>query len=121
MNTRAFTLMLLLLAGSPAFAAGVDGNWTGSVDSPNGPVQLSFSFKTQGPVLTGTTTGPDGTAITLKDGKVDGDKISFVVEVSFNGNTLSFNYSGQVSSNEIKLHTDFMGQPIDYAIKKSAT
>ena len=116
---RVFALMLLFLTGAPAFAAGVDGNWSGSVDSPNGPVQVSFSFKTDGTTLTGTTTGPDGMTIALKNGKVDGNKITFVIEVSFNGNTLSFDYTGEVAANEIKLHTDFMGQPIDYAIKKS--
>ncbi len=30
----------LLLAALPAFAADVDGKWTGSVDSPNGPVAV---------------------------------------------------------------------------------
>jgi hypothetical protein len=119
MKIRVLAVLPLLLAGSPAFAGGVDGNWTGSVDSPNGPVQVSFSFKTDGTMLTGTTTGPDGNSIKLQNGKVDGDKITFVVEVSFNGNTLTFDYTGIVGSNEIKLHTDFMGQPIDYAIKKS--
>lgn len=119
MKIRAFALMMLLLAGAPAFAAGVDGNWTGSIDSPNGPVQVSFSFKTDGTKLTGTTTGPDGSTLPLKNGKVDGNKIVFLIEVSMNGDTLSFNYTGEVAANEIKLHTDFMGQPIDYAIKKS--
>jgi hypothetical protein len=118
MKIRAFALMLLL-AGSPAFAGGVDGNWSGSIDSPNGPVQVSFNFKTDGATLTGTHTGPDGNTITLKNGKVDGDKIMFVIEVSFNGDTLTFNYTGTIGPKEIKLHTDFMGQPIDYTVKKT--
>jgi hypothetical protein len=109
---------MLLLACSPAFAGSVDGNWTGSLDTPNGPVQVSFSFKTDGKTLTGNTTGPDGNSIVLKNGKVDGDKITFVIEVAFNGDTLTFNYTGTVGANEIKLHTEFMGQPLDYAVKK---
>ena len=56
----------LLLAAAPAFAAGVDGNWAGSIDSPNGAIEIKFSFKADGEKLTGNTTGaitfPGGTA-----------------------------------------------------------
>jgi hypothetical protein len=31
----------------------------------------------------------------------------------------TFSYAGVVTATEIKLHTDFMGQAIDYTVKKS--
>ena len=31
----------------------------------------------------------------------------------------TFSYTGVVTATEIKRHTDFMGQAIDYAVKKS--
>jgi hypothetical protein len=111
--------LVLLLAASPAFAADVDGKWAGSLDTPNGPVQVAFTFKAEGTTLTGTTTGPDGAPLTLKNGKVDGDKISFSMDVKIGDDATTFNYTGVVSGTEIKLHTDFMGQPIDYTVKKS--
>ncbi len=111
---------VLLLAASAAFAADVDGKWSGSLDTPNGPVQVSFLFKADGTTLTGTTTGPDGNSIALKNGKVDGDKISFSFDVSFGADPTTFNYTGVVNGNELKLHTDFMGQAIDYSVKKTS-
>jgi hypothetical protein len=110
---------MLVLAASPAFAATVDGKWSGSLDTPNGPVQLSFLFKADGATLTGTTTGPDGNSLMLKNGKVDGDKISFSLEVLLGADPTTFNYTGVVTGDEIKLHTDFMGQAIDYTVKKA--
>ncbi len=117
MNKR-FLASLLVLMAVPAFAD-VSGKWSGSLDTPNGPVQVSFLFKADGNTLTGTTTGPDGNSVALKNGKVDGDKISFSFDVSFGPDPTTFNYTGVVNGNEIKLHTDFLGQPIDYSVKKT--
>ncbi len=112
--------LMFLLASTVAFA-NIDGNWTGSIDSPNGPVQLSFLFKTDGSTLTGSSTGPDGSTTPLNNGKIDSDKISFDITVDFQGNPVTFKYTGVVSGNEIKLHTDFMGQPLDFSVKKAAS
>jgi hypothetical protein len=109
----------LLLAAAPAFAADVDGHWTGSLDSPQGPVTLAFDLKATGATLTGTNTSPDGMKFPLKNGKIDGDKITFTIDVDLGGQPLTFNYTGVVSPKEIKLHTEFMGQPLDYSIKKT--
>jgi hypothetical protein len=111
--------VVLMLASTICFANIVDGNWTGSIDSPNGPVQLNFLFKADGATLTGSSTGPDGHSVMLKNGKVDGDKLSFDISVDLQGTPVTFNYTGVVSGNEIKLHTEVMGQPIEFSVKKA--
>ncbi|HEX3836378.1 MAG TPA: hypothetical protein VHW25_05380 [Steroidobacteraceae bacterium] len=118
MKIRALAF-ILLLAAAPAFAADVDGKWTGSIDTPNGPVQVAYTLKANGATLTGSTTGPDGALIALKNGKVNGDKISFSMDVNMGDAPTTFMYTGVVSATEIKLHTDFMGQAIDFSVKKS--
>ena len=118
MKIRALALVLLL-AATPAFAADVDGKWSGSIDTPNGPVQVVYTFKADGATLSGSTTGPDGAAVALKNGKVDGDKISFSMDISMGDAPTTFLYTGVVTATEIKLHTDFMGQAIDFSVKKS--
>jgi hypothetical protein len=118
MKIRALAFVLLL-AAAPAFAADVDGKWTGSIDTPNGPVQVAYTFKADGATLTGSTAGPDGAVIALKNGKVDGNKISFSMDVNMGDMPTTFAYTGVVSATEIKLHTDFMGQAIDFSVKKS--
>jgi hypothetical protein len=121
MGARLRLLLLgLLLVAAPAFAANVDGNWSGSIDTPNGPVQISYTFKADGAKLTGNTTGPDGTKIDIKDGKLDGDKISFTLDLDMGGGPTSFKYTGVVSADAISLSSDFQGQAFQFTLKKAA-
>ena len=53
----ALVLGFVLLA-VPAFAADVDGQWTGSVETPMGSIPVGFTFKADGATLTGTSLGP---------------------------------------------------------------
>ena len=61
---------VLTLVAVPARAADVDGKWTGSLDTPMGAIMVGFNFKADGTTLTGTTTGPDGGEIAIKNGKL---------------------------------------------------
>jgi hypothetical protein len=118
MKINALVLAVLLLA-APAFAAPVDGKWTGSVDTPNGPTEMSFTFQADGNNLTGSTTGPNPTPTTIKNGKIDGDKISFSVDLDFGGMAFTLAYTGVVSADQIKLTGDFMGMPFELVVKKA--
>jgi hypothetical protein len=121
MSTRLKGLLLaLLLVSAPAFAAGVDGDWSGSIDSPNGPVPITYTFKADGATLTGTTTGPDGAKLAIKDGKVAGANISFAVDVDFGGSPTTLKYTGVVAADSIALILDFQGQPVNITVKKVA-
>jgi hypothetical protein len=122
MKLKALLLGLLgsLLIAVPAFAAGVDGNWSGTLDSPNGPVQIDYVFKSDGAKLTGTTTGPDGTKLAIKDGKIDGNKISFSVDFDMQGTATTFKYTGVISADGIALASDFQGQAFNFTVKKAA-
>ncbi len=118
MNLKALACALLLLA-APAFAADIDGKWTGSLTTDNGPVELSYVFKADGKALSGSTMGPDGSSIPLKNGTINGDKITFSIDVDFGGGPTTFMYTGVMTPAEIKLHTEFMGMPIDFTLKKA--
>jgi hypothetical protein len=109
----------LLLGASPVFAADIDGNWSGSLDTPNGPVEIKFSFKAEGDKLTGSSIGPDGAVVQFHDGRIMGDTLSFVQDVDFGGQMLTFNYTGMLSNGQLSLHTEFAGMPLDFALKKA--
>ena len=108
----------LLLLSTPAFAADVDGKWSGALATPNGDVNVAFEFKADGTALTGSTTGPDGATIAIKNGKIDGNKITFVVSIDFGGMPIDIAYSGVVSPAEIKMTLDFGGMPFEFVVKK---
>jgi opacity protein-like surface antigen len=109
----------LLLLAAPAYAADVDGKWTGTVSTPMGDLPVQYEFKADGTNLTGTTLGFDGGSVPIKNGKVDGNKISFTVTFDFGGMTLDLSYIGVVSTSEIKMTGDFMGMPFEFTVKKA--
>jgi hypothetical protein len=85
-----------------------------------GAVEVGFNLKADGTTLSGTTTGPDGSEIAIKNGKVEGDKVSFLVSIDFGGMTLDLNYTGVVKPDEIAFTLDVMGMPFTFAVKKAA-
>ena len=109
----------LLLLAAPAFAADVDGKWTGTVSTPMGDLPVQYEFKADGTTLTGTTLGFDGGSVPIKNGKVDGNKITFAQDIDFGQGPITFDYTGVVSPMELKLHSSFMDMPIDITLKKA--
>ena len=112
----AFAFLLLTV---PAFAAEVDGKWTGSIATPNGEFQQTFTFKADGAKLTGSMTGFDGAEIPIKDGNIDGGKISFSITLDFGPMPFTLSYTGVVSAEQIKLSGDAGGMPFELVIKKA--
>jgi hypothetical protein len=85
----------------------VAGKWQGQFDSQIGTQKYTYEFKVDGTTLTGTAVGitdrgTNSSAIT--EGKIAQDSISFVEPLSFGGNDIRIEYTGKVSSDEIKLH-----------------
>jgi hypothetical protein len=123
--TRTITRRLVLAAVlcvvtlAPLHAAGVDGKWTGSIDTPMGAIPIEFNFKADGATLNGSMGGPDGGQIPIKNGKVDGNKISFNVSIDFGGMSLDFAYTGTLSGEMLQMSSDFMGMPFMFEMKKA--
>lgn len=106
-----FALGFLLMVGF-AFGADIDGKWVGQYNSGMGdPMTLDFEFKTDGNTLTGTAPGGADARIPIKDGKIDGNNISFAVVVSFGEQEMKFNYKGVVSGDQIDLSFAMEGAP----------
>jgi hypothetical protein len=104
--------MVLLMAVCAAFGADIDGKWTGKYNSGMGdPMNMEYTFKADGDKLTGTTIGgANGEQIAIKNGKIDGDKISFSVSVDMMGQEMSFDYKGELKGDKLKLKFDMGGQ-----------
>jgi len=114
----ALALGLLLLA-APAFAHDADGKWEGMIDTPMGAIPVGFTFKTDGATVTGTSLGPDGAGVPIKNGKVDGNKISFSVDLDFGGMAITLNYVGTAAPDKIAFTGDFMGMPFEFTVTKA--
>lgn len=115
----ALTLAGTFLVTTLAFAADVDGTWKGSLSVTGAETQVVWTFKAEGDKLTGGVSQNGSPVLPLKDGKIEGNNISFVLDVDMQGQQFSVNYKGVVSPTEIKLTGDAMGQVFDYVVKKS--
>src|SRR6516164_4427810 len=94
-----FTATLVMLA--PAFGADVTGTWTASFDTQIGVQNYTYTFKVQGNKLNGTAKSDNGTS-QITEGTVNGDDVSFVENLDFQGMQLRIVYKGKVSGDEIK-------------------
>lgn len=101
------TLLLAIAVLPLCLVAGdVTGTWKSEFDSQIGQQKYTFTFKQDGTNLTGranSEVNDQKRESELKDGKVDGDKISFVETLSFDDNDIRITYRGTVRTNEMKL------------------
>ena len=101
------------LAPSVALAAApnadISGTWTTEFDSQVGKQTYTYTFKLEGGTLTGHAKSNLGEGDLA--GTVDGDKVTFVENLNYQGQALAITYTGQiVSAGEIKFKRDVAGQ-----------
>ena len=104
---------LLLLAGF-AFAADIDGKWAGEIVGQN--MEIAFTFKAEGTTLTGVHIVNEQET-PIKEGKIDGNNISFTVTLDLGGET-KIPHKGTISGDEIKMTYEMMGQPGEILVKR---
>ena len=105
MKSRRFLIALALTVLVPSAAlraADITGKWTASFDTQIGQQHYTYDFKVTGTQLTGKAKSDNGES-ELKDGKVNGDTVTFVENLDFQGMALRIEYTGKiVSDDEIK-------------------
>ena len=100
-------LIAALMVGS-AVAGDLSGIWTGQLANKFGEIDdISFRFVQNGSVLTGKMYG-DNESTPVKDGKVDGDRITFSITTELNGGPRTFLYSGTISGKQIQVERQRM-------------
>lgn len=98
------SIRFLALAALPlhVFAADISGTWQTEFDSQIGRQKYTYTFKQDGTNLTGKASpeiGEQKRAADVKEGKVDGEKVSFVEPLDFQGNEIRITYTGKLSTN----------------------
>jgi len=106
-------VLAVLLLTCFAFAADIDGKWSGTITGMEIPIE--FTFKAEGQTLTGFHI-VSGTQTAIKDGKIDGNNISFVAELEMG----KFAHKGVISGDTIKMtYDDGGGQTGEIVVKKA--
>ena len=116
--TRILLLATFCAVSGLARAADVAGTWTASFDTQVGKQEYTYTLKVDGTALTGTAKSNLIGDSTLSDGKVDGDKISFIEKGTYQGMPLQFNYTGEIAGDEIRFKRELMGFPAEEFVAK---
>jgi hypothetical protein len=95
---------------SLSLAADISGKWKADYTTPDGTARTSnFDFKVDGEKLTGKLSSPRGES-EIKEGKIKGDEVTFVVIRNFNGDDVKISYKGKVTGEAIQFTVQFGDQ-----------
>ena len=92
---------LLLLMVTIASAADMTGTWAGSFKFNDQDVPIRVVLKGDSEI-TGTVEGLSGGTVQIKDGKLQGDNVTFWITINYQGNPVKLVYKGKVAGDEIK-------------------
>lgn len=110
--------VLMALVAISALAADIDGKWKSSFTGPNGnTIENTITLKADGAKLTGSMENQRGKT-DISEGKVDGNKVSWVVVRNFNGNEVKMQYSGELKGDELMLKMSFGDRDMEMTAKR---
>ena len=104
MKTRLLFSTLVLLPLS-AFAADISGTWKAEFDTQRGLQKYTFTLKQDGTKVTGKASVDNNgqkRESDLKDGKVEGDTVTFNEPLKIQDNDVNVVFTGKISEGEIK-------------------
>jgi hypothetical protein len=115
-------VFVLILAGT-GVAGDVSGKWTAEFETMVGVQKYAFDFAVDGETLTGKIVADragEKEELDLAEGKVSGDRISFVENMTYQGQAVRVVYEGKVSGDEIRLTRDVGGFVQEELVAKKA-
>ncbi|HEY2018860.1 MAG TPA: hypothetical protein VGH38_35390 [Bryobacteraceae bacterium] len=115
-------LGLLTLLTTLLFSADASGKWKGSFDGGGTERTVTFNLKATGNDLTGTVEGLLDKPSEVKDGKMDGNTVSFWFMTEYQGNPIKLVCKGTLAGDEIKINMGLDdGQwSTDFVVKRGA-
>lgn len=99
------TLLTLTVLSLSALAAEVTGVWKAEFQTQRGLQKYTFTLKQDGSSVTGKASverEDEKREAELKEGKVEGDTVTFVEILNFQDNELRITYTGKILGDEIK-------------------
>ena len=99
------------IAGAPVAAVfagrlqaeGIDGKWKAEIQGRDGMTDFYFDFKADGEMLSGTVGNDAMGTVDIADGKIEGDKVSFVQMMTRGNFQIRLQYEGTIAGDEIEL------------------
>jgi hypothetical protein len=112
--------LLMLESGALAQTTDISGKWTASFETQIGNQTYTYDLVVNNGAVTGKAKSNLGEAV-IKDGKVDGKKITFVELLNLDGSEVRIEYTGEiVSPDEIKFVRQVAGVAKEELVAKRA-
>lgn len=99
-NTIWAGVCILLVVPAFAWATDISGKWKGSAPGGEGNVELTLTLKVEGAKVTGTLDNPEVGSADIKDGKFEGNKLSFHLDRNVNGMDMKIIWKGTISGED---------------------
>ena len=104
-------ILLTLVSLAVSAQQGAAGKWDCSIETPNGPFNMTFEFAVNGNNLTGSMTNSFGSTA-ISEGKINGNDLIFVLSFpGMDGGTMTIDYKATVKGNEMSLTSKFRNPP----------
>ena len=119
-NTIIYAVAILAFVINSVWAADLNGKWTGQVQEKGEGREISFDFTVAGAKLTGTVAG--ALSGPIQNGKINGDELSFSLNVGKEPAKRIMNFKGKVVNGEIKFTVTREGgeHGIEFTAKRPA-
>ena len=91
---------ILLIVPAWVWATDISGKWKGEAPGGEGNVELTLTFRVEGTKLTGTLDNPEAGSTDIKDGKIEGDTVSFRLDRNVNGMDMKILWRGTISGED---------------------
>ena len=116
LRTTLIATVLILSFAVAGLAADISGRWETKMSGPDGGegMKITFVFKVDGDKLTGSVETDQG-SMPITDGKINGDDLTFKVDVMGNAMT----HTGKVSGDTIKVKVEG-DMPMEFTLTRAA-
>jgi len=100
-------------------AADVTGTWKAVAQGTNGTIKRTFVFKQDGTKLTGKTISDRWGKSAIENGKIEGDDLSFTMNVIFEVGYLKVSITGKVEGDVIKMTAEASGSTLAFTARRA--
>ncbi len=98
MKKRIIPFLLFLFCSTILLASGLEGKWTATIETDNGPFTFYAEYVVKGEVITGTLSSDAG-SVEISDGKINGDEFEYTFDIDYN----KLKHVGKLVDGELKI------------------
>ncbi len=92
------SVILLLFCTTMVFASKVEGKWTTTIETDNGPFTFTAEYTVKGEVITGTLSSDMG-SVDIQNGKIKGDEFEYTIEIDYS----THKHKGKLVDGKLKI------------------